>query len=111
MTSYRSNSLIFAGFWADDVSEVPCPCEQGFARTHAWLGPVGLAPSLPATPGAPTNAPVFGYFGRSVVLCLRAINSIPFPVPRLREYFRSAALFQCSWTPKLCSGVPSPSGS
>ena len=30
-------------------------------------------------------------------------NSMPSPVPRLREYFRSCGLFQCSWTPRLVS--------
>jgi len=38
-------------------------------------------------------------------------NSIPLPVPRLREYCFFSGLFQCSWTPRLWSVAPSPSGS
>ena len=34
-------------------------------------------------------------------------SSIPLPVPRLRLYFLSAALFQCSCTPRLCKRTPS----
>ena len=41
----------------------------------------------------------------------RATSSMPSLLPRLREYFFSAALFQCSWTPRLESRVPAPSGS
>jgi hypothetical protein len=32
-----------------------------------------------------------------------ATSSIPLPLPRLREYFFSCGLFQCSWTPRLAS--------
>jgi SAM-dependent methyltransferase len=39
------------------------------------------------------------------------ISSMPGPVPRLREYCLCCESFQCSWTPRLASGVPSPSGS
>ncbi len=38
-------------------------------------------------------------------------SSMPLPVPRLREYFLSVGLFQCSWTPRLSRPVPSASGS
>ena len=38
-------------------------------------------------------------------------SSIPWPVPRFREYCFWAGLFQCSWTPRLSRTVPSPSGS
>ena len=30
-------------------------------------------------------------------------DSMPLPVPRLREYCLSVGLFQCSWTPRLAS--------
>lgn len=37
-----------------------------------------------------------------------AMSSIPFPVPRLREYFLSVALFQCSCAPRLARGFSAP---
>ena len=42
-------------------------------------------------------------FALSYPSALIATSSIPLPVPRLREYFFSSALFQCSWTPRLAS--------
>ena len=40
-----------------------------------------------------------------------AMSSIPSFLPRLREYLLSFALFQCSCTPRLASGLPVPFGS
>ena len=67
--------------------------------------------SAPAALPAATSRPAAGLLSQCPSGISRATSSIPSLLPRLREYFFSAALFQCSWTPRLESRVPSPSGS
>ena len=63
--------------------------------------------------GVPGHSGLIGARLRVKAACafMEPVSSIPWPVPRFREYFLSTALFQCSWTPRLASRLPSPSGS
>src|SRR5208283_2663003 len=99
------------------------PATAPFVICDEWAGaPRGALSSnspqstrQPRTEGHAFPRALHHFTNRTIRIAVYAsftlTSSMPAPLPRLRLYFLSAALFQCSWTPMLASALPVFAGS
>ncbi len=89
----------------DSSAKFQKSCRDETIVTNATdiLSPNALKVILLLFPQTGSNFARLSIYTRGAHPCFSATNSIPLPAPRLREYFLSWGLFQCSWTPRLGS--------